>query len=81
MKTKIFLLLLLTTNFAFAQQTPFEKSGKKETTTYESAIAFYQNLAKTYPQQSKLLSYGLTDFGQPLHLMVLSKSKIFFRSP
>lgn len=77
MKTKIFLLLLLTTNFAFAQQTPFEKSGKKETTTYESAIAFYQNLAKTYPQQSKLLSYGLTDFGQPLHLMVLSKSKIF----
>ncbi len=77
MKNCFIILLLLSISNAFAQQTPYELSGKKETTTYESAISFYQNLAKAYPQQSKLLSYGSTDFGQPLHLMVLSKSKIF----
>ena len=77
MKNCFIILLLLSISNAFAQQTPYELSGKKETTTYESAISFYQNLVKAYPQQSKLLSYGSTDFGQPLHLMVLSKSKIF----
>lgn len=61
----------------FAQQTPYERSNKKATATYGEAITFYENLAKNYPAQSKLFTYGSTDFGQPLHLMVLSKHKIF----
>lgn len=59
-----------------AQLTPYESSGKKETATYEQAIAHYTALAKTYPQ-AKLLSYGSTDFGKPLHVLVLSKDKVF----
>ncbi|WP_316830513.1 M14 family metallopeptidase [Pedobacter aquatilis] len=74
---KAFVFLLLFSNLlAVAQETPYEKSGKKETTTYDAAISYYQHLAKTYPQ-SKLLTYGSTDFGKPLHLLVLSKDKVF----
>lgn len=62
---------------AFAQQTPFERSNKKETATYQEAINFYNTLAKSYPKQAKLLSYGNTDFGKPLHLLVLSKNGAF----
>lgn len=58
------------------QKTPYEQSGKKETTTYTAAISYYEHLAKEY-NEAKLLTYGLTDFGKPLHLLVLSKDKIF----
>lgn len=71
----VFLLLINSLN-SMAQQTPYERSGKTETTTYNEAILHYQALAKTYPQ-AKLLTYGSTDFGKPLHLLVLSKDKIF----
>ncbi len=60
----------------FAQQTPYELSNKNQTTTYQQAIDYYKQLAKSSPQ-AKLLSYGNTDFGKPLHLLVLSKNKIF----
>lgn len=69
------ILILLATN-AVAQETPFEKSQKTETATYPQVIAFYRALAKQYPQ-SKLITCGPTDFGEPLHLFVLSKSKVF----
>lgn len=59
-----------------AQLTPYELSGKKETATYYEAIKHYEILDKTY-EQAKLLSYGTTDFGKPLHLLVLSKDKVF----
>ncbi|WP_448636667.1 M14 family zinc carboxypeptidase [Pedobacter panaciterrae] len=36
----------------------------------------YEQLDKTY-EQAKLFTYGNTDFGKPLHLLVLSKDKIF----
>jgi hypothetical protein len=72
----IFILFLLTATGALAQQTPFEHSNKKETATYTEVIHHYQSLAKTYPQ-AKLITYGPTDFGQPLHLLVLSKDKVF----
>ena len=68
-----FLLIAIKT---FAQKTPFELSGKTETTTYTAAIAYYENLVKSYPE-AKLLRYGDTDFGKPLHLLILSKDKVF----
>ncbi|GAA4204773.1 M14 family metallopeptidase [Pedobacter jeongneungensis] len=61
---------------AIAQKTPFELSGKTETTTYTAAISYYENLAKNYPE-AKLFAYGNTDFGKPLHLLVLSRDKVF----
>jgi len=77
MKKLYALLLVMLSVPAFAQITPYERSNKQETTTYEEAIRYYQSLAKDYPRQAKLFSYGQTDFGKPLHLLVLSKSGVF----
>lgn len=60
----------------FAQQTPYELGNKNQTATYDEAIDFYKKLAAS-STQAKLFSYGNTDFGKPLHLLVLSKDKIF----
>ncbi|MEJ2883809.1 M14 family metallopeptidase [Pedobacter sp. GR22-6] len=76
MKYHLLSLLLFFTMTTSAQLTPYEKSGKKETATYDEVIAHYKLLAKTYPQ-ARLLSYGNTDFGKPLHLLVLSEEKNF----
>lgn len=70
-------LLVLITMTTFAQLTPYENSGKKATTTYSEAISYYQALAKSFPKQAKLISYGQTDFGKSLHLLVLSKNGLF----
>jgi hypothetical protein len=72
----LFLIFVFSTLHSFAQLSPFENSKKQETATYPQVISFYEQLAKTYPQ-AKLLSYGQTDFGKPLHLMVLSKDRVF----
>lgn len=77
MKYNLLFLISFTTITAFAQQTPYERSNKNQTATYDQAIGFYKELAKTYPSQSRFLSYGNTDFGKPLNLLVLSKNKIF----
>lgn len=58
-----------------AQQIGFEKNNNT-TATYEEIISFYQQLDKKY-DQAKLLTYGMTDFGLPLHVLVLSKDKQF----
>eukprot|EP01118_Nematostelium_gracile_P013314 TRINITY_DN5009_c0_g2_i1.p1 TRINITY_DN5009_c0_g2~~TRINITY_DN5009_c0_g2_i1.p1 ORF type:complete len:580 (+),score=98.15 TRINITY_DN5009_c0_g2_i1:11016-12755(+) len=71
----IFFLVCLSMQ-SFGQQTPFEKSQKQATATYPEVIAYYKALAAAHPQ-AKLITYGLTDFGEPLHLLVLSKDKIF----
>ncbi len=44
--------------------------------TYSEAIAAYTELDKNY-STAKLLEYGVTETGHPLHLFVISKSKIF----
>jgi hypothetical protein len=62
----------------FAQKTPFENSNGQETATYPEVIKYYRALAKQYPQ-AKLIEYGPTDHGEPLHLLVLSKNKEFDR--
>ncbi|MBB6499674.1 M14 family metallopeptidase [Pedobacter cryoconitis] len=76
MKYFLLFLSLTLTMETFAQQTPYELSNKNQTATYQQAIDYYKQLAKTYPQ-AKLLSYGNTDFGKPLNLLVLSRNKIF----
>jgi hypothetical protein len=74
---KFFVFCLLSMKLkAAAQKTPFELSGKIETTTYTAAISYYKNLVKTYPE-ARLLTYGNTDFGKPLHVLVLSRDKVF----
>lgn len=76
MKYLLILSIFILPMNTFAQQTPYEKGNKNQTATYNEVIGFYQELAKSEPQ-ARLLTYGNTDFGKPLHLLVLSKNKIF----
>jgi len=77
MRVYFLLLLICITMTAFAQLTPYEASQKKATATYNEAIAYYQKLAEKFNKQAKLIIYGETDFGKPLHLLVLNKDGIF----
>ncbi|HEY0177010.1 MAG TPA: M14 family metallopeptidase, partial [Pedobacter sp.] len=76
MKYLLALLISLISLETFAQQTPYELGNQNQTATYDEAVSFYQKLAKAYPQ-AKLITYGNTDFGKPLHLLVLAKNRIF----
>lgn len=76
-KILFFTLIILLSFKLSAQISPHERSQFKETATYQETIRFYESLAKAYPKQAKLLSYGSTDFGEPLHLLVLSKHGVF----
>ncbi|RZK18308.1 MAG: hypothetical protein EOO43_12625, partial [Flavobacterium sp.] len=69
----VFLFLAMDT---LAQMTPYELSSKKETATYNQAIEFYKELEDNY-SKAKLLTFGQTDFGKPLHLFVLSNDGVF----
>ncbi len=44
--------------------------------TYDECIFFYKQLEKKYPQ-AKLLEYGLTDVGKPLHVLAISSDGDF----
>jgi hypothetical protein len=57
-------------------QTPFEKGNGNQTCTYEECINWYENLDKQF-DEVKLLTYGATSVGKPLHVVVISKDKIF----
>ena len=73
---RILLFLLLFPFLLNAKtKTPPAKPRKVFTTTpvYDSVIASYDKLAKKYPTQSHLFSYGMTDAGKPLQLFVIDK--------
>ncbi len=57
-------------------ETRFEKSGGKETGTYEEVIDFYTQLAESSSKVS-LEEFGKTDSGKPLHLAIYSPSEEF----
>ena len=56
--------------------TPFEKGNGNQTCTYDECIAWYQLLEKKF-DEVKVLTYGTTGSGKPLHLVIISKDKIF----
>ncbi|NCC72803.1 MAG: hypothetical protein EOM06_05345 [Sphingobacteriia bacterium] len=49
---------------------------QNETVTYEEAVRFYQLLDNHY-SEAKLLTFGKTDVGKPLHLFVMDSDKLF----
>ncbi|MBO6516278.1 MAG: hypothetical protein JJ975_06980 [Bacteroidia bacterium] len=54
-----------------APQPPFLASESQNTTpTYEEGIAFWQEMAEYYDEIS-IHAYGMTDAGEPLHLVVV----------
>lgn len=49
---------------------------QNESVTYQETIEMFEKLAAHYPE-AKLLTYGRTDVGKPLHLFVMDKNKKF----
>jgi len=86
MKTHLLIFLLgLFTIFSCQQNNPEREVSKpliqlnfenNETVTYYEAITYYQQLADKYPE-AKLLTYGVSDAGKPMHLFVMSKERDF----
>lgn len=56
--------------------TLFETSNGTETPEYEAVIEYYKKLAEEYSQIS-LFSFGQTDSGEPLHLVVYNREGIY----
>ncbi len=62
-------------------KTPYEKNGVTTASTYAETMAFYKELEAASPKV-KILEYkDGTDAGRPLHLVVISGSKIFSPAP
>jgi hypothetical protein len=79
MKKLIHLLSFFLLSFKLLGQpavTPFERSGGTETATYAECIAYYQQLAK-HSSQLQVKTFGSTDAGYPLHLVLFSSDKTF----
>ncbi|WP_158838116.1 M14 family metallopeptidase [Polaribacter sp. L3A8] len=76
----LFLFLIISCNNSSKEQkdftTLFEKSKGTETPEYKEVISYYKDLAEEYSTIS-LFSFGQTDAGKPLHLVVYSREGIF----
>ncbi|KXX72475.1 hypothetical protein AVL50_00705 [Flammeovirga sp. SJP92] len=59
--------------------TPFEKSKGTETFTYEEGIAYFMKLGEAY-ESFRVVEYGKTDSGYPLHVGIYSKESSFIPS-
>ncbi|MBK6266698.1 M14 family metallopeptidase [Marivirga sp. S37H4] len=75
-KLSLYLLLAGLSLKAQEFQTPFEQSNGTETATYEQGIHYYQSLAEAFPQ-IRMMEMGLTDSGEPLHLVIFNKTQNF----
>lgn len=79
MKKLLLLIILMqsASHLASAQLTPYEQSkDRNRTAEYPEVIRFYEALDTRF-DQLKMITCGLTDIGKPLHLVVLSKDKVF----
>ena len=54
----------------------FEKGNGNQTGTYEETIAYYQLLANDFPT-IEMQKMGLTDSGEPLHIVIFNPEKHF----
>lgn len=73
----LFILLACTSAFAQADlKTVYEKGNGNQSATYQETIAYYNMLAGRYPTV-RIRQMGLTDSGEPLHLVLFDPSKSF----
>src|SRR5471032_1405258 len=59
--------------------TPYEKGNQNQTTLWTECIAFYEMLAKRYPQVLRFEQIGVSDGGVPIHAGVVSADGVFDR--
>jgi hypothetical protein len=84
MKLKLLALTVFTALMAgCTQQIPEDAPSlidlryeQNESVTYREAVEMYERLAAHYPE-AKLMEYGKTDVGKPLHLFVMDNSRNF----
>ena len=72
--TLLILLMLCALNSSYAQSKLV--LDKNTTPKYNELIEAYQQLDKQY-SNAKLLTYGMSDFGLALQLLVISESQVF----
>ncbi|WP_299668105.1 M14 family metallopeptidase [uncultured Polaribacter sp.] len=74
------MLLILSCNNSSKSEvnftTRFEKSAGTETPEYEAIISYYKQLSNEYSEIS-MFSFGQTDSGKPLHLVVYNREGIY----
>lgn len=72
------LLFLLISSLTFSQdlKTPYEKGNGNQSTTYDECISYYKNLDTQFETIS-MKEMGLTDSGEPLHIVTFSENKNF----
>ncbi len=79
-QSKLAFFLFILPFFVFAQnsdwQTPYEKGNKNQTATYEEAMLFYKRLAAQH-NILEIKEMGLTDSGEPLHLLLYNPDRNF----
>ncbi|WP_430400886.1 M14 family zinc carboxypeptidase [Flavobacterium sp.] len=76
MKKLLFLLLISSLTFSQDLKTPYEKGNSNQSTTYDECIAYYKNLDAQFETIS-MKEMGLTDSGEPLHIITFSENKNF----
>jgi hypothetical protein len=76
MKKITTVLFVFATCMVNAQLTIFETSKGSETASYQQCIQYYQQLAAKQ-DVIQVKTFGQTDAGYPLHLVLFSKSKTF----
>jgi hypothetical protein len=59
--------------------TPYEKGNQNQTTLWTDCIAFYEELARRFPQVLRFEQAGVSDMGIPLHVGVVSADGVFDR--
>ena len=62
-----------------APMTPYELGNKNQTTTHAECIAFYESLAKAYPDILHFSVIGISDNGIPIHGGVVTADGVFDR--
>ncbi|MBZ2205962.1 M14 family zinc carboxypeptidase [Massilia soli] len=60
-------------------QTPYEKGNKNQTTTWADCIAWYEELARRFPNVLQFSAVGVSDAGVPIHAGVVSADGVFHR--
>ena len=72
-----FFLFLSAISFAQVKtdlKTPYEKGNGNQSTTYDECISYYKNLDTQFETIS-MKEMGLTDSGEPLHIVTFSENK------
>jgi hypothetical protein len=62
-----------------ALTTPFEQGNQNQTTTWADCIAWYEDLARQYPNILRFNVVGTSDAGVPIHAGVVSLDGVFER--